>query len=70
MIQHINKVRRENSVSELKVNQSLMDAVQKCSAMQRRANELSVLFKQLYEGNALGRITNEKFRRLSSDYNI
>ena len=33
MIQRINEVRRENGVSELTVNQSLMDAAQKCSAM-------------------------------------
>lgn len=33
MIQRINEVRRENGVSELSVNQSLMDAAQKCSAM-------------------------------------
>ena len=33
MIQRINEVRRENGVSELSINQSLMDAAQKCSAM-------------------------------------
>ena len=33
MILRINEVRRENDVSELTVNQSLMDAAQKCSAM-------------------------------------
>ena len=33
MIWRINEVRRENGVSELTVNQSLMDAAQKCSAM-------------------------------------
>ena len=33
MIQRINEVRRKNGVSELMVNQSLMDAAQKCSAM-------------------------------------
>ena len=33
MIRRINEVRRENGVSELTVNQSLMDAAQKCSAM-------------------------------------
>ena len=37
--------------------------------MQRRSDELSALFKRLYEDNVLGRITNEQFRRLSSDYN-
>ena len=33
MIHRINVVRRENGASELVVNQSLMDAAQKCSAM-------------------------------------
>ena len=33
MIQRINEVRRENGVSELTVNQSLMNAAQECSAM-------------------------------------
>ena len=33
MIIRINEVRRENGVSELPVNQSLMDAAQKCSVM-------------------------------------
>lgn len=33
MIQRINEVRSENGVSALTVNQSLMDAAQKCSAM-------------------------------------
>ena len=33
MIFRINEVRRENGVSKLTVNQSLMDAAQKCSAM-------------------------------------
>ena len=37
--------------------------------MQRRVDELSALFKRLYEDNVLGRITNEQFRRLSADYN-
>ena len=37
--------------------------------MQRRSDELTALFKRLYEDNVLGRITNEQFRRLSSDYN-
>ena len=32
MIERINQVRREHGVSELKVNQSLMDAAQECSA--------------------------------------
>ena len=37
--------------------------------MRRRNDELSALFKRLYEDNVLGRITNEQFRMLSADYN-
>ena len=37
--------------------------------MRRRDGELSALFKRLYEDNVLGRVTNEQFRMLSTDYN-
>ena len=37
--------------------------------MHRRYQELSALFKRLYEDNVLGRVTNEQFRMLSADYN-
>ena len=39
MIRRINEVRRENVVSELTVNQSLMDAAQKCSAMRNTSHK-------------------------------
>ena len=38
-------------------------------SMRRRYDELSALFKRLYEDNVLGRVTNEQFRMLSADYN-
>ena len=38
-------------------------------AMKRRSNELSKLFKRVYEDNVLGTITNEQFRMLSDGYN-
>jgi hypothetical protein len=37
-------------------------------AAKRRDNELTALFKRLYEDNVLGRIPNEHFRLLSSEY--
>ena len=37
--------------------------------LRKRRNELTVLFKRLYEDNVLGRVTNEQFRILSADYN-
>lgn len=46
------------------------NALQKdVDSMHRRSDELTALFKRLYEDNVLGRITNEQFRRLSADYN-
>ena len=47
-----------------------INALQKdVDVMRRRSGELSALFKRLYEDNVLGRVTNEQFRMLSSDYN-
>ncbi len=47
-----------------------MNALQKeLTTMQKRNEELSMLFKRLYEDNVLGKITNEQFRMLSADYN-
>lgn len=60
---YINAKNSAELKQEIKVLQKEVDA------MQRRSDELSVLFKRLYEDNVLGRITNEQFRRLSADYN-
>ena len=38
-------------------------------SMRRRYDELSALFKRLYEDNVLGRVSDEQFRMLSADYN-
>lgn len=47
-----------------------MNSLQKeLGAMRKRSDELSRLFKRLYEDNVLGLITNEQFRMLSADYN-
>ncbi len=37
--------------------------------LEKRNNELNMLFKKLYEDNVLGRVTNEQFRMLSDIYN-
>ncbi len=39
-------------------------------AAKRRDGELTALFKRLYEDNVLGRIPNEHFRLLSSEYTL
>ena len=36
--------------------------------MRRRREELSTLFKRLYEDNVLGRVTDEQYRMLAGDY--
>ena len=36
--------------------------------MRRRGEELSKLFKRLYEDNVLGRVTDEQYRMLAGDY--
>ena len=36
--------------------------------MRRRREELSKLFKRLYEDNVLGRVTDEQYRILVGDY--
>lgn len=47
-----------------------INALQKdVDSMQIRNDELTALFRRLYEDNVLGRISNEQFRRLSADYN-
>lgn len=38
-------------------------------SMRRRYDELSALFKRVYEDNVLGRVTNEPFCVFSADYN-
>ena len=61
--EHIN---RKNSVElrqEMNVLQKELDG------MRKRRDELTRLFKRLYEDNVLGHITNEQFRLLSADYN-
>lgn len=37
--------------------------------MRKRSNELSSLFRRLYEDSVFGRVTDEQFRMLSADYN-
>ena len=46
-----------------------MNTVQKeLDTMRRRREELSKLFKRLYEDNVLGRVTDEQYRMLAGDY--
>ena len=38
------------------------------ATLKRRDEELTKLFKRLYDDNVLGKIPNEVFRKLSDDY--
>ena len=51
------------------INQEINALQRGLDTMQRRSDELTALFKRLYEDNVLGRITNKQFRRLSAGYN-
>jgi len=61
-IRHINQRNSAETKREIDRLQRELDA------MRRRETELAALFKRLYEDNVLGRITNEQFRMLSTDY--
>lgn len=58
-----------NAKNSAELKQEIHALQREVDTMQRRSDELSALFKRLYEDNVLGRITNEQFRRLSADYN-
>ena len=48
-----------------------MNMIQKdLDTMRRRREELSKLFKRLYEDNVLGRVTDEQYRMLAGDYTV
>lgn len=58
-----------NRKNTAQLRQEINTLQKELGAMRRRRNELTVLFKRLYEDNVLGRVTNEQFRLLSADYN-
>ena len=61
--QYINQRNTEELRREINRLQKELDS------MHRRYDELSALFKRLYEGNVLGQVSDEQFRMLSADYN-
>ena len=58
-----------NRKNTLEIRREMNALQRELDAVRRRNDELSALFKRLYEDNVLGRITNEQFRMLSADYN-
>ncbi len=59
-------INRKNTVQ---LRQEITALQMEIDAMHKRRDELTALFKRLYEDNVLGRVTNEQFRILSADYN-
>ncbi len=53
----------------MELRQELNILQKELDGMRRRREELTTLFKHLYEDHVLGQITNEQFRLLSADYN-
>ena len=58
-----------NRKNTAQLRQEINKLQKELDTMRRRRNELTALFKRLYEDNVLGRVTNEQFRLLSADYN-
>ena len=58
-----------NRKNTAQLRQEINTLQKELDTMRRRRNELTALFKRLYEDNVLGRVTNEQFRLLSADYN-
>ena len=60
-----------NYIKKKTSSQLTKDFNAKCSELsksEQRVKELKTLFKRLYEDNILGRISDEQFRMLASDY--
>lgn len=60
-------ITRKNSAE---TRQEITRIQREIDAAKRRDGELTALFKRLYEDNVLGRIPNEHFRLLSSEYTM
>ncbi len=50
------------------IRREIAQTERELESLKRRDNELSTLFKRLYEDNVLGKIPSEVFRKLSDDY--
>ncbi len=58
-----------NKKSTAEARRELSAKTVELGKLEKRNNELNMLFKKLYEDNVLGRVTNEQFRMLSDIYN-
>ena len=58
------------SKNTLELRREINTLQKELDAMRRRGEELSKLFKRLYEDNVLGRVTDEQYRMLAGDYTV
>lgn len=58
-----------NRKSAAEARKELSTKTVELGKLEKRNEELNMLFKKLYEDNVLGRVTNEQFRMLSDIYN-
>lgn len=49
-------------------NKDLSQKKKLVGAIEKRIAELNVIFKRLYEGNISGKLSDERFRKLSFEY--
>ena len=57
-----------SSKNTLELRREMNTLQKELDTMRRRREELSKLFKRLYEDNVLGRVTDEQYRTLAGDY--
>ena len=59
-----------SSKNTLELRREMNTLQKELDTMRRRREELSKLFKRLYEDNVLGRVTDEQYRMLAGDYTV
>ena len=59
-----------NRKNTAQLRQEINTLQKELDTMRRRRNELTALFKRLYEDNVLGRVTDEQYRMLAGDYTV
>ena len=61
-------LRKVRAASELRQEEAVKDTKRKLKKKRKRADELDVIIKKLYESFAIGRISNERFDSLLAEY--
>ena len=61
-------LKKVRAASELRQEEAVKDTKRKLNKKRKRADELDVIIKKLYESFAIGRITDERFDSLLAEY--